>query len=87
MHLNSWKSKTAYAAFQRKWTRDALDPSLLQIFKCNDPDENSHLQTHACTQLIFIEHLMYAKYFLGAALDSGSELINRLMYMSGDDKA
>ena len=30
---------------------------------------------------------MYAKYFPGAALDSGSELINRLMYMSGDDKA
>ena len=33
----------------------------------------------------FIEHLICAKYFLGAALDSGSELINRFMYKSGDD--
>ena len=49
--------------------------------------KTQHLRTHACTQLIFIEHVMYAKYFPGAALDSGSELINRLMYMSGDDKA
>ena len=33
----------------------------------------------------FIEHLICAKYFLGAALDSGSELLNRFMYKSGDD--
>ena len=45
----------------------------------------SLLQTHACTQLIFMEHLICARYFLGAGLDSGSESINRFMCKSGDD--